>query len=460
MAILPHIEANERLRVALLAFLLFINAIVVQSNGVVATSGFIANVGTAQILLVWALDNAIIFSVSGAYSLFVDRMKRSRLALILFSAAAVVYGLMFLLFRAGAPDALTYTLLIFLNDQQWILFALAVWALANDVFSVSEAKRLFPILGLAGLAGGIAGNGMAAALARSVTIGNAGFVPAGFDLAAPVPPSPNASLMLLNTVLMAVAAGGLWLALRRIRVIAHQARAQGGLIEVAREGISFVRDVPAFRYLALAMLLVGIGLNTIEYQLIVSAAATFPNEADLSAFYGTFRMFRMLSLLVMHILLAGWVLRHISFKSVFTILPSLMFLALFLPIWLPGLLIVAAGEYVIRVVMEGVDDPARRAFIGMVPDEQRGRVSAFFDGYLYPIGAVISCLLIGLALILEHAGLIPMGMGQPVYLALVAGVVGVSLYFVLQLRATYDKSLLSWRLRRRKRSTLLTDLDL
>ena len=106
MAILPHIEANERLRVALLAFLLFINAIVVQSNGVVATSGFIANVGTAQILLVWALDNAIIFSVSGAYSLFVDRMKRSRLALILFSAAAVVYGLMFLLFRAGAPDAL------------------------------------------------------------------------------------------------------------------------------------------------------------------------------------------------------------------------------------------------------------------------------------------------------------------------------------------------------------------
>ena len=206
------------------------------------------------------------------------------------------------------------------------------------------------------------------------------------------------------------------------------------------------------------MLLVGIGLNTIEYQLVISAAATFPQEGDLSAFYGTFRMVRMISLLVVQGFLASWILKQISFKSIFAILPMLMFMALFLPIFLPGLFVIAAGEYLARITMEGLDDPARRAFIGMVPDEQRGRVSAFFDGYLYPIGAVLSCLIIGAILIIENAGIIPAGWGQTIYLAIIGALVFVSLYFVLQMRKGYDESLLSWRLRRRKRGSQLSQL--
>ncbi len=110
--------------------------------------------------------------------------------------------------------------------------------------------------------------------------------------------------------------------------------------------------------------------------------------------------------------------------------------------------------------MEGVDDPARRVFIGMVPDEQRGRVSAFFDGYLYPIGAVISCAVIGLVLVLEQIGYIPAGWGQALYLSVIAAAVALSLYFVWRLRTSYDQSMLNWRLRRRKRGSQLTQLDL
>ena len=150
MVVLPRIAPNERLRFFTLAMLLFINMIVVQSNGVVATSGFIANVGTGQLLLVWALDNFIIFSVSGAYSLFVDRVKRSNLTLMLFTLATAIYIIMYILFRIDAPDILTYSLLMLLSDQQWILFALAIWALANDIFTVAEGKRLFPLLAFAG----------------------------------------------------------------------------------------------------------------------------------------------------------------------------------------------------------------------------------------------------------------------------------------------------------------------
>ena len=462
MITFPRIAARERFRFTVLALLLLINAIIVQSNGVVATSGFIANVGTHQLLLVWALDNAIILLASGAYSLFVDRMKRSTLLLILFTAAALIYLLLYVLFRIGAPDALTYTLLMILNDQQWILFALAIWALANDIFQVAEAKRLFPLLGIAAMVGGIAGNGLAAGLAVLTTSPPVKAFTPPFDGAIElniVPPeSTNYDLILLNVVLIAISVIILALSLRRIKVVARQDHTKENPLDTLREGFEFVRDVPAFRYLASAMLLVGIGLNTIEYQLVISAAVTFPQESDLSAFYGTFRMIRMISLLVVQGLLAGWVLKKISFKSIFTILPILMFVALVLPIFLPGLFVIAAGEYLTRITMEGVDDPARRAFIGMVPDEQRGRVSAFFDGYLYPIGAVLSCLLIGAVLILESSGLIPTGWGQPIYLAIIAALVFVSLYFITQMRKGYDESLLSWRLRRRKRGSQLSQL--
>lgn len=463
MMLISRVAPHERVRFVVIAFLLFMNAIIVQSNGVVATSGFVANVGTGQILLVWALDNAVMFGSSGAYSLFVDRLKRSTLALVLFLGAAVIYLVMYLLFLSGAPDALTYTLLMLLSDQQWILFALALWALANDIFTVPEAKRLFPLLGIAGLVGGIVGNGLAAALARLTSINPLvafGTLNTHYDLLFVPASNANYSLMLLNAAIMGVSAGVLALGLRRITIVTHQSSWQDSPIEILREGIAFVRDIPAFRYLAIVMLLVGIGLNTIEYQLVVSAAATFQIESDLSAFYGTFRMIRMISLLAVQGLLATWVLKRIGLQSIFAFLPTVMFLALFLPIMLPGILVIAAGEYFVRIVMEGVDDPARRVFIGMVPDEQRGRVSAFFDGYLYPVGAVMSCILIALVLVLEQQAILPRGWGQPLYLALIAAIVATSLFFIIRLRATYDQSMLNWRLRRRKRSSQLAQLDL
>jgi ATP/ADP translocase len=344
------------------------------------------------------------------------------------------------------------------------LFALAIWALANDVFTMPEAKRLFPLLGLAGLIGGIIGNGLAAGLARLTAVNPltafAGPVNINFDLLFVQASNSNYNLMLLNAALMGVSAGVLAIGLRHITIVVHQSKSQDSPIEILREGIAFVRDIPAFRYLGIVMLLVGIGLNTIEYQLVVSAAQSFQLESELSAFYGTFRMVRMISLLAVQGLLATWILKHVGLKSVFAFLPTVMFLALFLPILIPGVLMIAAGEYLVRIAMEGVDDPARRVFIGMVPDEQRGRVSAFFDGYLYPIGAVLSCLLIAIVLVLEQQSILPSGWAQPIYLSLIAVIVATSLYFITKLYTTYDQSMLNWRLRRRKRSSQLTQLDL
>jgi hypothetical protein len=137
-----------------------------------------------------------------------------------------------------------------------------------------------------------------------------------------------------------------------------------------------------------------------------------------------------------------------------------MFLALASSAAFPMLIVVAAGEYLVRITQEGVDDPSRRALIGLIPDEQRGRISAFLDGYLYPLGAVVSCILIGGTLLLERYGILPEGLAQRVYLGTSALAVAVAIWLFTRFRKTYDQSMLNWRLRRRTRkSDVLDKLD-
>lgn len=437
---LTRVSPGERLRFFVIATLLFINSIIVQSNGVVAISGFISNTGPQWIPLVWGIDNLIIFLSATGYSLISDKFDRRKLASVVFFIVALIYLAMYFLFRLGIDTRITYTILMILNDQQWIVFALIIWAMASDVFSVAENKKLFPLIGLVGFIGGILGNGLAASVARFL--------------------GSNVELMLLNAVLLALSAGLIVLFRRLVKSTVRQAAQGDTPKDILRDGMTFVREIPIYRYLALGMLLVGIGLNTIEYQLAVGGYMEYPGIGDLQAFLGTFRMVRMISLLVIQALISGWMINRIGFKSIFVILPTIMFLALGGAFFFPMLIVVAAGEYLVRITQEGVDDPSRRSLVGLIPDEQRGRISAFLDGYLYPLGAVISCILIGGAVLLERYGVVSQATSQRVYLGISAAAVAAAVWLFVRFRATYDQSMLNWRLRRRTRkSDVLDKLD-
>ncbi|MBN2386678.1 MAG: hypothetical protein JXB85_06620 [Anaerolineales bacterium] len=434
---LTRITPGERLRFFVIATLLFINSIIVQSNGVVAISGFISNTGPQWIPLVWGVDNLIIFLSATGYSLISDKFDRRKLASVAFFIAALIYLAMYFLFRLGVDSRITYTLLMVLNDQQWIVFALMIWALASDVFSVAENKRLFPLIGLVGFIGGILGNGLAASVARFL--------------------GSNVELMLFNSLLLTFSAGLAAFFIRLVKSTVRQASRGDTPKDILQDGLTFVREIPIYRYLALAMLLVGIGLNTVEYQLAVGGYLQYPGIGDLQAFLGLFRMVRMISLLIVQALLSSWLIKRIGFKSIFIILPTVMFLALAGTFFFPFLIVIAAGEYLVRITQEGVDDPSRRALVGLIPDEQRGRISAFLDGYLYPLGAVISCILIGGVLLLGRYGLLSQATTQRVYLGISALAAATAIWLFVRFRSTYDQSMLNWRLRRRTRKSDVMD---
>lgn len=443
MTATARILPAERGRFALLAALLFLNALVLESNEVVATSGFVSRVGADQIVWVWAADMLILILASGGYSLVVDRTKRERLALMLFAGFGVAYIGLYALLRLGAPDWLSYSLLSIANDQQWLLFPMLIWAIANDVFLTAEAKRLFPLLAIAAFIGGISGNGLTAAVARWVSASSEG----------------SSELLVLNTAIILLMALILALALRRIKFSARQARQDEKVWDSLREGLGFVREVPSYRYLTMAMILLGVGFNVVEYQLIASASQAYAQTSGLEAFYAILRAARTMLMLIVQGVVAGWLLKRLGFKAIFLVMPIALLMGLLLTFFSPGLIGVVVGEYLARVTLEGIDEPSRRAFVGLVPDERRGRVGAFLDGYLYPFGSILSCIVIGLLLIGVRQGLLALEIGRAIYIGLACVCAVVALWAITRFRAHYDVSMLNWRLKRRQRKSVLEGIE-
>src|SRR5687767_6362254 len=116
MKLIPRLNASEAARFWLLAFLFFINSLVLESNEVVATSGFIYNVGVDQILLVWAAVFATVILASSAYSLFIDRVERGRFAILFFMVFALVYLGFYFMFAANVSDFVSYGLLAVVTE--------------------------------------------------------------------------------------------------------------------------------------------------------------------------------------------------------------------------------------------------------------------------------------------------------------------------------------------------------
>ncbi|MGQ9908992.1 MAG: Npt1/Npt2 family nucleotide transporter [Candidatus Flexifilum sp.] len=440
MSILTRINPNERGRFFLLALLLFFNSMILESNEVVATSGFISSIGVSQILLVWAIDMTIVIVTSGIYSLFVDNTDRRRLVISLYFGFSIIYLLLYGFFNVGAGSMIGYGVLLVINDQQWLLFPLVIWALANDMFNISEAKRLFPILGSAAFIGGMVGNGLAAATAQIVTT--------------------NYTLLLFNAVLILGGGALLFFALRRIALTTKRSRSAEKVSEVLQEGLGFIREVPIFRYLTFAMILLGIGLNAIEFEFLRSVFSTYSDPGQLQTFYGTFKIAVAIGLLIIQGFVATWLLNRLGFKYIFVILPVIMLSGLIAALMWPGLLGIVLGNYLVRVSKNGLDDPSIKAFQGLVPDERRGRVSAFMDGYLYPIGSIIGCVIVGSMLILNAAHVIDEATARILYLSAAIISAGLAVYLASRIHLHYDASMLNWRLKRRKRSSALADIEL
>jgi hypothetical protein len=424
-----------------LGLILFSNAVAQQIAGIVSVSGFLSSGSVNGVLIVWVVDMLLIALVTWLQTLVVDRLDRVKLMRWLLLGCGLLYGLLRLMFAAQIPERAIYAAMFVIADLQWVIFPLVFWIMANDLSDMAQAKRLFPLVGTASLVGKLVGIGITLSLP-------------GLFRAWAIKPE---EALTLNVIIYLLACAVLLIKLRGAGARPITPKRES-VRETLTAGWEFVYDVPSFRYLMLAILAAGVCLTILEFRFLGVTKTAYSNQASYQQFYSAYRLAITVASVLIQGFLTSRILGRIALKNAFLIMPaSLLFGAVWM-IGAPGLVSAVGGLFGPKLVQKTVDDTALSTFQALVPEERRGRVSAFLESYPIVIGTLIGVALLAVSLALGGA----LGAHGDVmgYLMLALLSAAIALALALKARAVYDASLFNWRMKRRQRtSSLASRLD-
>jgi len=434
---LLKLREGELMLVLAAGLLLFGNSAATQITGVAAVSGFLSEVGVKQILLVWILDFLLMLPVAGLQSLFVDRYDRVKIVRAIMVIFAVMAALLRLGFAANAPNMLTYGLMYLLADQQWLFFPAMLWVMAADLFSMAQTKRLFPLISSFGLAGKLFGLGIT--LAAPTFFHN-------FNMKA-------IDMLWVNVAIYGL--GILWsfIALRGVKITRPITQSGVGMKQTLSEAWGFIKEVPAFRYLMLSILLMMICDTIIEFHFLATTESAFPGPEAFQTFFALYRLGLILALIAGQNMLSRWLLETLGIKNTFFILPIATIIGAVLSIFLPGvvtcILLMAMNQF----ARDTANDAAIKSMQSLIPEERRGRVTVFMESYLTSIGTIAGSLITGTVVLGWSYAAKPAyeSMNYYGYLGGLLLVAASALWTVFRMRRSYESSMLNWRLNRRKR---------
>ncbi len=260
-------------------------------------------------------------------ALFLARLPASQLAIVYLLIALVAVGLAqvpwgrrraagsFALSRLlGLGAAVTFAFWLVGRWQSPVeLYALYVWTgllgslavlqfwmILGDLFTLTQAKRLYSLVWAGSLLGATVG-----ALAARMLAGRA----------------PAASLVLAAAVVLGLTAAGPALALGRAKG-RGTVRPRGGAS--LAEGVRILKGDAYLRSLAVLVLVSTVALTLGDFVFKSAVARAVPKE-ELGAFFGGFYALLNLLALVAQFLVSGWLFRAIGLHRALWILPALVF---------------------------------------------------------------------------------------------------------------------------------------
>jgi len=425
--------------------LLAINMMVMELSDVVATAGFVSNIGSDSLPWLWLVMTLLTLVGASGYSVLVDRYSRLNLITWLLGVMGVFYLFLMFLFRAQIPDTITFPLLSIITDQQYYILPLAFWALANDVFSVTEGKRVFPLIASGAVVGSLAGNSLAGLSAKLLEQLSAG----------------TEAIFVLAALLLFVSVVVLRIAFFRHHVRARQSKDEDtSLMKSMQVGVEYFTKVAMLKMVAIIMFLSGMALALLEFYFLRSIETTTSgNSLEFQQFLGYFKTAQTIGLLTFQWLITRRLLEKVALKNSFMVLPVFLLSASGIALGLVGVWGVAIGRFFARMVQRGWDEPTRKSLQGLIPDERRGRVALFMDSVFYNLATIVSSMWMALLLWLMHSALITeltfqyMALGTALFAAL--GAMLASFNF----NRVYEKSLLDWRFARSKRKSVLDNIE-
>ncbi|AKU97676.1 transporter, putative [Labilithrix luteola] len=312
---------------------------------------FLAKVPATHLPWVFLLTAAMSFGAVRFQGLFSGRgAARTALSAWTFGAGVVTFAFFVLGSRLGSAGL--YALYVW-SGLVTTLSLVHFWTLVGGLFSVTQAKRLYGLIGAGSVFGAIAGSGAASALAKVM---------------------PAQRLLLVSSVCFAVTSA---------MPLLFQASSRKAFVEPAStptlaSNVQYIRDSLYARRVVVMLLLSTVCLTVSDFLFKLMVARLVP-ASELGAFLGTVYFAINLTSLLCQLVLVNVVLKRTSLGLALAILPA--FLAL------GGLGIAASGGLVAVLALKGADGSLRYSLhrtaseLLFMPfsDEARQRVKGFMD---------------------------------------------------------------------------------
>lgn len=430
---------SERQVLLLLVFISAASSFSASTLEVTGVSGFVETVGAPNLPWLQIAEMLLGLATSAVYIQYADRFPRVHLMKWILGGLVVTYllitGLFLLSPMFGGLTSILYPLVYLLRSQQIILFPIAFWNLANSLYSMVEARRVFPTLAAGGTIGGLLGYVMFAELFAGIALFDGGDAPLLLGL--------NAGLYLLALLFTQF--------ILREPAIDETPPEPQGIFASIRAGLQNIHEVPLFRNLALVVMFVRITFCLFIYHNLVSL-----NEVG-DSFSNLYSLFGIASALLPLILQWQVVPRFsnkVSTRTAFIVLPVTLALSISVISLLPGALPVAIGLLISGSVASSWDFPIFNTMQSLIPEERRAQVSTLLNNYSFAVGQISGSLLLLAVLVLAPLFNLP---EKWIYLPAAFLAALGAIVAALMVRRTYTDSMLSWRIARRQRSSSVLD---
>jgi AAA family ATP:ADP antiporter len=362
----------------------------------------------------------------------IDHRPRLTILKVVCLGYAALFSVALALALMGIAPVVTTTAVWLLSDQVNVLFPVLLWSLAGDVFNAAEGKKVF---------GWMMGWSYAAqVVGLAITM----LSPLLFSrLGIPLP-----ALLIVNPLSCIVIA--VWIPRTMRGGNASKGLPKGESTKVAlTDAGRFFKEVPAWRALFMSTTIASIAAITALIGFGTAADNIIGSDAGLmQAYFALGSLVVLLGCGAYQWLGSERLNQRVGVAGQFAVLPvgaiiGGLLIAFGGSSWSLVLLII--GMSLVDIPNFSVDENTRHTALTLIPDQVRARISLVVDLGRNAVGFFAAGLL----------ALIGTSLGQLWLTGIIASLAGAAaLAWAIVLRRRWDHSMLNWRLRRRKHSSM------
>ena len=421
-----------------------VNTFVLGVVDVIAVSGFIGDTGIEKLPWLWAAELSLNLLISATVIQLIDKVARIKMMRVLILTLFLTYTILAGLFSLNTPTKILYPVMYLIYAQQGILFPMALWNLANQIYTPSEAKKFFPVLSSGDLLGRLLGYSL---FTLTGLLGHA-------ELSDSLIQNPYI-LMAASAFLYAV---GIFLYARFPNFqSSFPAQEESTWIENIKTSYATIQEVPFFRNVATLVSVTWIALTLLLYNFYASLDVASSEGLQFQTIYSAYNISVILLPLLFQWTIGDELLERISPKNGYFFLPVAILIAVGLAFFIPGLWGGVSAYFIAMVVYRGWYMPLYQSLYALVPSQSRGRIRGLLGSYSYIIGSLLAALFIGGTRLLFTYLDVELANAHSIDLIAALLAACAAIYIASRIRATYEDSLLSWRVARRKRSSSALD---